>query len=68
MLHYQTADYDTFDYIAWRVYGRQDNRIVERLVAANPGLSGSVFLPAGTMISVPVLTQQPQTQQVRLWD
>lgn len=60
---------DTVDYIAWRVYERQDARVVERLLEANPGLADiGPELPAGTKVFLPVLDTKAERTSVRLWD
>jgi phage tail protein X len=66
---YTTKAGDTVDYIAWRHYGRQDGRIVERLLDANPGLSDvGPDLPAGRFIVLPEFKVTVQQAGVRLWD
>lgn len=60
---------DTVDYIAWRVYERQDARVVERLLEANPGLADhGPKLPAGTIVTLPELDAKTERATVRLWD
>ena len=68
-IQYLTSDGDTADYIAWKHYGTQDGRVVERLVQANPGLADrGPVLPAGVLIDLPELPDQGVTSGVRLWD
>ena len=66
---YITKTGDTADFIAWKYYGRQDNRIVERLLDENPGLADiGPILPQGLVVSLPDLPVPAQQQGVRLWD
>lgn len=67
--NYRTSDGDTADLIAWRFYGRQDGRVVEQLLEANPGLAehGPV-LPAGLRIQLPKADEPEKKRGVRLWD
>lgn len=66
---YTTKAGDTVDFIAWKYYGRQDNRIVERLLDENPGLAGiGPILPQNLLITLPDLPVPAQQQGVRLWD
>lgn len=50
-------DGERLDLICWRYYGRLCGRVVEQVLAANPGLSrlGPHALPAGTVIGLPAL-------------
>ena len=68
--YYRSKDGDTADRIAWAVYGRQDLRLVERLLEANPGLADrGPVLPAGLQVAVPDMpTETPQSGTVRLWN
>lgn len=69
MAQYMTSQGDTADYIAWKQYGTQDGRVVEQLVAANPGLADiGPVLPAGILITLPVIQPAVSDQVVRLWD
>lgn len=66
--YYRSKDGDTADSIAWAVYGRQDGRLVEALLEANPGLADlGPVLPAGLRLSVPDAPEPVVTQGVRLW-
>jgi len=65
---YRTRDGDTLDWIVWRVYGRQDGRIVERVLADNRHLADQgPILPAGLVISLPEISSPAATESVRLW-
>lgn len=60
---------DTLDYLCWRHYGATDNRVVEGVLQANPGLAAlGPVLPAGTVVRLPTVLQPAQTKGVRLWD
>lgn len=60
---------DTLDYLCWRRYGATDNRVVEGVLQANPGLAAlGPVLPAGTVVRLPTMLQPAQTKGVRLWD
>lgn len=60
---------DTLDYLCWRHYGATDNRVVETVLQANPGLAAlGAVLPAGTEVRMPAVAQPAQTRGLRLWD
>nr|WP_262259965.1 tail protein X [Escherichia coli] len=42
--------------------------VTERVLAANPGLSNTVFLTAGQEVELPEITQEKQRETVQLWD
>lgn len=66
---YLTSDGDTADYIAWKYYGTQDGKVVEQLLAANPGLADrGPVLPAGLQVTLPEIVLETAEQSVRLWD
>lgn len=66
---YRTKDGDTVDYIAWKQYGTTDNRVVEKVLAANLGLSDvGPILPAGIVITLPDVEPEQKTAKVKLWD
>ncbi|WP_456267640.1 tail protein X [Kushneria sp. AK178] len=66
---YRTKRSDTLDWICWRYYGRQDNRIVELVLDANPGLAeNGPSLPAGWVVTLPdINVASLRKQSVRLW-
>lgn len=66
---YRTKRGDALDWICWRHYGRQNNRIVEMVLSANPGLAAhGARLPAGLVITLPEINVASLSQQsVRLW-
>jgi phage tail protein X len=60
---------DTVDFIAWRFYGTQGARVVERVLEANKGLADlGAELPAGTRVTLPDLDIRPERDGVKLWD
>jgi phage tail protein X len=66
---YRSKDGDTADSIAWAVYGRQDSRVVELLLEANPGLADAgPILVAGLRITIPDAPEPEVATEVRLWD
>lgn len=69
MTEYQTREGDTADSIAWRQYGTHAGRTTEQLLDANPGLADyGPLLPAGIIITLPVIEAPATTQGTRLWD
>lgn len=68
-LEYVVKDRETVDLIVWRHYGRQDNGIVEQVLAANAGVSDiGPELPAGLRLTLPDIQEPAQATSVRLWD
>lgn len=68
MLYYRSKDGDTVDRIAWQHYGRQNERVVERVLDANPGLADhGPVLPEGVRVALPEIAQEQETGSVRLW-
>lgn len=66
---YIASEGDTVDFIVWRSYGAQNARLVERVLAANPGLSDiGAQLPSGTVVNLPELETAAETTGTRLWD
>lgn len=69
MNEYVTSDGDTVDLVAWKVYGTQGARVVEKLLDANPGLAAiGDTLPAGVPLQLPALDPKPDLAGTRLWD
>jgi phage tail protein X len=69
MKTYIASEGDTVDFIVWRAYGAQNARLVERVLAANPGLADlGAILPSGTVVTLPALDTVAETTGVRLWD
>lgn len=66
---YRTSDGDTADIIAWKYYGTQAGRVVERLLEANPKLADyGPLLPAGVLVVVPDdIKPDGAGGAVRLW-
>jgi phage tail protein X len=66
---YRASQGDTVEYIAWRHYGTQEARVVERVLEANKGLAdGGPELAAGTLVLLPDLDIKAERDGVRLWD
>lgn len=66
---YLTREGDTVDAVAWRHYGTNDGRVVEAVLAENPGLAAlGALLPAGTEIRMPDIEPATDAQGLRLWD
>jgi phage tail protein X len=66
---YRTSDGDMVDEIAFKHYGSAANRVVERVLEANPGLSDlGPVLAAGVVITLPVIDAAAKKQGLKLWD
>lgn len=66
---YQCKDGDTVDFVAWKFYGGTDNRVVEQVLEANPGLADKgAILPAGLEIILPEIAKPTTQAGVKLWD
>lgn len=66
---YTTKEGDTADEIAWRYYGSGVARATEQLLEANPGLADyGPLLPAGVVVTLPVIPATTSAQGVNLWD
>ena len=67
MITYVTKDGDVLDAICWKYYGKTSG-ILEKVLEANHHLSelGMIF-SAGVKISLPDLTQEEETESVKLW-
>lgn len=70
MAIYTVREGDTVDLIAWRYYGRQDSRVTEQVLDANPHLADyGALLPGGLSITLPdIATPGEQAATVKLWD
>ena len=66
---YQTKENDVLDKICFKHYSHIRGT-VEAVLAANPGLADhGPVLPAGVLISLPMLPEAtPQKKTIRLWD
>ena len=65
---YRSKAGDVLDAIVWRHYGRQDARIVETVLQANPGLADlGPVLPAGQRVILPPIADPAPREGVRLW-
>lgn len=68
MLYYRSEAGDVIDRVVWRHYGRQNDRLVERVVDANPGLADfGPSLPEGIRVALPEFPEPGSTASVRLW-
>ncbi|SNX74861.1 phage tail protein X [Cereibacter ovatus] len=68
MRYYRSKEGDTADSIAFVVYGRQNGRLVEGLLDANPGLADhGPVLPAGLLLMLPDAPAPAVVREVRLW-
>jgi phage tail protein X len=67
MITYVTKDGDVLDAICWKYYGSTSGT-VEKVLEANRHLAelGSIFA-AGVKIILPDLTQEEETESVKLW-
>ena len=66
---YTTRDGDTVEYVAWKYYGRQDGRIVEKVLEANPGIGDpGAVLPYGVAVTLPEIDTSAREDGVKLWD
>lgn len=66
---YIASEGDSVDLIAWKHYGTQGARVVERVLEANPGLADlGPLLPAGTAVTLPDLDTAAEKTGTRLWD
>ena len=69
MAKYLTKVGDTLDEIAYRYYGNTNNKVVERILKVNFGISQyEALLPAGVLIELPEVKQSTETRKVKLWD
>lgn len=66
------AQFDmTLDLLVYSVFGRQDDRLVERTLALNPGLAAhGVILPVGTVVTLPdrEAPRPAKRDSIKLWD
>ncbi|EPA8706052.1 tail protein X [Escherichia coli] len=63
----RAQDDDTVDLLCQRHYGMTKG-VTERVLAANPGLSNTVFLAAGQEVELPEIILDRQRETVQLWD
>lgn len=69
MAKYLTKAGDTLDEITYRYYGNTNNKVVERILDVNFGISQyEALLPAGVLIELPEVKQSTETRKVKLWD
>jgi phage tail protein X len=66
---YRTKDGDVLDDIVARYYGDQENRIVELVLEANPGLADlGPIMPAGVDVVMPERPPVVARRTTKLWD
>jgi phage tail protein X len=67
MITYITKDGDVLDAICWKYYGKTSG-ILEKVLETNRHLAelGAIF-SAGVKIVLPDLTQEEETESVKLW-
>lgn len=61
---------DTLELLCWRVYGEQmlASNVVEQALLLNQGLADlGAVLPAGQLITLPVLSTKTVKEVVQLW-
>lgn len=67
---YLTAEGDVLDWVVWKHYGHQRPGTVELVLQANPGIADlGELLPAGVLVTLPVLPQTPRKGRefARFW-
>ena len=60
----------TVDLVVWQAFGRQDEGLVEQVLALNPDIADiGIMLPVGIEVELPEPQARPRTRQdvVRLW-
>ena len=66
---YITREGDVVDWVVWNYYGSQSDRLVERVLEANPGLADyGAVMPGGVKITLPDFPNPKTSTGVRLWD
>lgn len=67
MITYVTKDGDVLDAICWKYYGSTTG-VVEKVLQANRHLAelGGIF-EAGVKIVLPDLSQEEETESIKLW-
>ncbi len=67
MITYITKDGDVLDAICWKYYNKTSG-VLEKVLEANRHLAelGAIF-SAGVKIILPDLTQEEETESVKLW-
>lgn len=62
---YITKQGDTWDIIAYRVYGREN--LMHKIIQANFGLRKNVLFPAGVKVVCPVLDLTEHDDNLPIW-
>ncbi|EBM3286241.1 phage tail protein [Salmonella enterica] len=57
---------DTVDLLCFRHYGTTQG-VTEQVLAANPGLSNSVFLETGQEVELPEQQKRKHREMIQLW-
>jgi len=65
MNNYTTTQGDTFDIIAFRVWGNE--KLMHKLIEANPEHQGKVFFSAGVLLNVPEIKLPVSKDPVPPW-
>lgn len=65
MRTYKTISGDTWDMIAYKVYG--DCKYINILMEANPELMETFYFSANVTINCPEITVEPQTDTLPPW-
>ncbi|EFN9032554.1 TPA: tail protein X [Escherichia coli] len=58
---------DTVDLLCFRHYGTTQG-VTEKVLTANPGLCGQIFLEAGQEVELPEQEEKKTQETVQLWD
>jgi phage tail protein X len=61
----------TVSALVWGRFLRPSPGVVEAVLAANPGIAESAYIPVGTVVQLPVSAkaqQEPAVAVTRLWD
>ncbi|WP_394179592.1 tail protein X [Marinomonas posidonica] len=65
----RSRDGDTISNILWMSLGRNDDEAEEALFELNPGLEAhGPVLPAGIVITLPIMAEKAPDSVVNLWD
>lgn len=68
-LRHTASDGEVLDMIALRAYGRIDGTVLPTLLAANPGISRHLSLPAGTEVVLPFIDLDGvRDRDIPLWE
>ena len=62
---YMTIQGDTWDLIAWRLYGAE--RYMQQLIEANWDHADTLIFSAGTMLKVPIIDKTETADEAPFW-